>query len=38
MLMAENLRTGHVWQTFMKNPEVQRALDRAGFQSTGRFP
>jgi hypothetical protein len=38
MLMAENLRTGHVWETFMKNPEVQRALERAGFQSTGRFP
>jgi hypothetical protein len=38
MLMAENLRTGHVWKTFMKNPEVQRALTRAGFESTGRFP
>ncbi len=33
MLMAENLRTGHVWKTFMKNPEVQRALSRAGFAS-----
>jgi hypothetical protein len=38
MLMAENLRTGHVWKTFMKNPEVQRALSRAGFESTGRYP
>ncbi len=34
MLMAENLRTGHIWKTFMKNPEVQRALSRAGFENT----
>jgi hypothetical protein len=32
MLMAENLRTGFLWSTFMKNPEAQRGLDRAGFQ------
>ena len=31
MLMAENLRTGFVWSTFMKNPEAQRGLERAGF-------
>ncbi len=31
MLMAENLRTGFVWNTFMKNPEAQRGLRRAGF-------
>ena len=31
MLMAENLRTGFVWETFGKNPEVQRALKKAGF-------
>jgi hypothetical protein len=31
LLMAENLRTGFVWNTFSRNPEVQRALDRAGF-------
>jgi hypothetical protein len=31
MLMAENLRTGFVWETFMKNPEARRGLDRAGF-------
>jgi len=31
MLMAENLRTGFVWDTFMKNPEAQRGLERAGF-------
>ena len=30
MLMAENLRTGFVWNTFMKNPEARRGLERAG--------
>jgi hypothetical protein len=33
MLMAENLRTGFVWNTFMKNPEARRGLARAGFYS-----
>lgn len=33
MLMAENLRTGFVWDTFMKNPEATRGLERAGFRS-----
>jgi hypothetical protein len=33
MLMAENLRTAFVWNTFMKNPEAERGLQRAGFQS-----
>ena len=33
MIMAENLRTGFVWDTFMKNPEAVRGLERAGFQS-----
>jgi hypothetical protein len=33
MLMAENLRSGFVWNTFMQNPEAQRALDRAGFST-----
>ena len=32
MLMAENLRTGFVWNTFMKNPEATRGMDRAGFK------
>ncbi len=32
MLMAENLRTGFVWETFMKNPEAKRGMDRAGFK------
>ena len=31
MLMAENARTGFVWKTFMKNPEVQKAMKLAGF-------
>jgi hypothetical protein len=33
MLMAENLRTGFVWDTFMKNPEARRGMERAGFAS-----
>ena len=33
MLMAENLRTGFVWQTFMKNPEATRGMQRAGFRA-----
>ena len=31
MLMAENLRTGFIWSTFMKTPEAQRGMQRAGF-------
>jgi hypothetical protein len=30
LLSAENLRTGRVWEWFMKNPEIVQALDRAG--------
>jgi hypothetical protein len=30
LLSAENLRSGHVWSWFMKNPEVTSALDRVG--------
>jgi hypothetical protein len=30
MLMAENLRTGFVWNTFMQTPEAQRGMRRAG--------
>ena len=33
LLMAENLRTGFVWDTFGTNPEVQRGLRLAGFAS-----
>jgi hypothetical protein len=31
MLMAENTRSGFVWETFMKNPEAKRGMERAGF-------
>lgn len=34
MLMAENLRTGFVWKTFMQNREAQRGFERAGFTAT----
>lgn len=33
MLMAENQRTGLVWRTFMKNPEVKAAMNLAGFKA-----
>jgi hypothetical protein len=32
MLMAENARTGFVWDTFMKNPEAQKGMAIAGFK------
>jgi hypothetical protein len=32
MVMAENYRSGLVWNTFMKNPEVQSAMTKVGFQ------
>jgi len=31
MVMAENLRTGFVWDTFMRTPEARRGMERAGF-------
>jgi hypothetical protein len=31
LLMAENLRTGFVWETFMKTAEARRGMERAGF-------
>jgi hypothetical protein len=34
MVMAENARTGFVWETFMKNPEAMRGMERAGFKPT----
>lgn len=33
MLMAENQRTGFVWRTFMANPEMQAAMNAAGFHA-----
>ena len=32
LVMAENLRTGFVWNTFMKNPEAQRGMKLVGFK------
>ena len=32
--MAENLRTGFVWKTFMQNPEPVAAMKMVGFEST----
>jgi hypothetical protein len=32
LLMAENARTGLVWEQFGKNPEVVKGLELAGFQ------
>jgi len=32
MMMAENYRSGLIWQTFMSNPEAQRAMQLVGFQ------
>jgi hypothetical protein len=34
MLMAENHRTGFVWEHFMKNEEANRGMERAGFHPT----
>ena len=31
MLMAENLRSGFVWETLMKSEEARRGMQRAGF-------
>lgn len=33
MVMAENLRSGFVWNTFHRNPEVGRAMHLAGFSA-----
>lgn len=33
MIMADNLRTGGVWNTFMSHPAAARALSLAGFTS-----
>ncbi len=33
LVMAENLRSGLVWREFMRAPEVQRGMTRAGFTS-----
>jgi hypothetical protein len=35
VVMAENLRTGLVWNTFMQNPDAVRAMKLAGFHGPG---
>lgn len=32
LLMAENVRSGFVWNTFMKSAEARRGMDRAGLK------
>jgi len=32
LLMAENARTGFVWDIFMRNPEVQAGMEHAGLR------
>lgn len=34
VLIAENLRTGFVWSTFMQNPEVRQAMTPTRFYAT----
>jgi hypothetical protein len=33
-LMAENLRSGFVWSTFMQNPEMTKAMQMVGFHAS----
>ena len=33
LIGIENYRTGLIWRLFMKNPEVRRGLEKAGFKS-----
>ena len=38
LIMAENHRTGRVWERFMRNEVVRRGLDRAGITGTQQNP
>ena len=33
VLMAENLQSGLIWNTFMSNPECAQAMQLAGFKA-----
>jgi hypothetical protein len=33
MLMIENYRSEFVWKTFMKNPEINKAMELVGFEA-----
>jgi len=35
MLMAENARSGFVWDAFMKIKDAARAMEKAGFKAGG---
>ena len=36
MLMSENMRTGAVWNSFMKNREITQAMREVGFRKDGK--
>ncbi len=36
LIMAENLRSSMVWETFMRNPDAQRAMQLVGFRAESR--
>lgn len=38
VLMAENLRSGMIWNAFMSNPECGRAMQLAGFRPDNQIP
>jgi hypothetical protein len=38
LLSAENLRTGRVWEWFMRNTEIPAAMERAGLHPTAQTP
>jgi hypothetical protein len=33
LVMIENYRSGKIWQSFMKNPEINEALEKIGFSN-----
>jgi len=35
LIMIENYRSGLVWNTFMRNTEIQVAMRKAGFVADG---
>jgi len=34
MVMAENARSGFVWETFMKDKDMRRGMEKAGFKTS----
>ena len=37
VIMAENLRSGLIWEAFMRNPSSVNAMERVGFHGTGKL-